>query len=217
MNEPESEQSLRLVARSFSAVGHELAGPLQTALNALFVLERKKALVPPELLSSLRALESSVGTLHARLERLLCLPRALHVFRQDTTGPDVIERALEPLGPEVPRVRCEVGPGGRVSIDGEAAALALTELLRNALQASPDAEVSLAVSSEAGTLVARVTNPSLTAPTATSLPFSRTEGKTLALGLPIANAVALGHGGTLELEHQAGLVVTTLTLPGGNR
>lgn len=217
MKDPESEQSLRLVARSFSAVGHELAGPLQTTLNALFVLERKKALVPPELLSSLRALESSVETLRARLERVLQLPRALHSFRQDTTGPDVIERALEPLGPEAPRVHCEVGAGGRVRIDGEAAALALTELLLNALQATPGGEIFLAVSSEETALVARVTNASTAAPPRAFAPFSRSEGKTLALGLPIAKAVALSHGGALELEHQAGLVVTTLTLPGGPR
>ena len=51
-----SESQLRLVARSFSAVSHELAGPLQTAINALFVLEQRRDSVPAELTPSLHAL-----------------------------------------------------------------------------------------------------------------------------------------------------------------
>ena len=78
MSGADPEAELRLVARSFSAVGHELAGPLQTALNALFVLEKR--MVPAELKPSLRALEVAVDTMRTRLDRLL---RTTPSFRQN--------------------------------------------------------------------------------------------------------------------------------------
>lgn len=217
MSGDDSEASLRLVAKSFSAVGHELAGPLQTALNALFLFERKKALVPPELAGSLRALEAAVETLRTRLDRLLRLPQAFVATRGDTNVGDLIDLALLPLGAEAQRVVPEAARGQRLSLDAQGVALALGELLTNALQASPaGAPVSLALGLEGGALVARVCNargPGF--PLQAMDPFFSLHAKMLGLGLPVAKAVALSHGGTLRLTDETGTSVATLTLPGG--
>lgn len=217
MSADDSEASLRLVAKSFSAAGHELAGPLQTALNALFLFERKKALVPPELASSLRALEAAVETLRTRLDRLLRLPQAFVATRRDTNVGEVIDLALVPLGPDAQRVVLDAARGQRLSLDAQGVALALGELLTNALQASPPAAaISLVLSLEGDALVARVCNargPGF--PLQAMDPFFSLHAKMLGLGLPVAKAVALSHGGTLHLADEAGTSTATLTLPGG--
>ncbi|MDP1825566.1 MAG: HAMP domain-containing sensor histidine kinase [Archangium sp.] len=215
MSGDESEASLRLVAKSFSAVGHELAGPLQTALNALFLLERKTAQAPPEFTTSLRTLEAAMDTLRTRLDRVLRLPQAFFVTRQDTSVDEVIDLALQPLGADAKRVVLEVARGRRLSIDPRGAALAVSELLANALEAGPPgAPVSLAAGVEGHAFVARVGNGGPGFPVQAIDPFFTRHARTLGLGLPVAKAVALAHGGHLQLDDAAGTSVATLTLPG---
>ena len=214
MSTADSEAELRLVARSFSAVGHELAGPLQTAVNSLFVLERMKAAVPPELTAPLRALEVAMDTLRTRLDRLLRLPQAFLATREELTLGEVIELSLHSLGARADQVTVLIEPAEKICVDGNAAALALGELLLNALEAG--GPVSLAAGLEGQALVLRVTNRGPGFPPSALDPFYSASAKALGLGLPLARAVALSHAGTLRLTDEGGLSMATLTLAGAH-
>ena len=152
--------------------------------------------------------------MRVKIDRLVHLPQAFLATRQLISVGEVIELALQSLKGRRDQVSVVAAQGEQTCIDGNAAALALGELLLNALTAG--APVSLSASLEGRSLVLRVTNPGPGFPPAAIDPFEGAEGKTLGLGLAIAQAVAISHGGALTLTDEGGVSTATLSLVGAN-
>lgn len=219
MSPSDRDEALKLAARSFSAAGHELAGPLQTALNALFLLEKRRALVPTELAGPLRTVEQAVETLRARLDHLLRLPHGLHVLRARTNGATVVAQALLGVGEGCRRVvQPKPAPADPLELDEEGVIGALTELLKNALAAAPEGEsVTLEAVPNGGRLSFTVSNAGGAwpePPEAAMDPFYTSQARTLGLGLAIARAVALAHDGDLVIRREGSTTRVTLTVLG---
>jgi signal transduction histidine kinase len=216
---PDRDEALKLVAKSFSAAGHELAGPLQTALNALFLLEKRRARLPEELAGPLRTVEQAVETLRARLDHLLRLPHGFHAMRATTNGATMVAQALLGVGEGSRRVvQLRPAPADPLELDEESVTGALTELLANALSAAPPGEpVTLETGLDGGRLSFTVSNTGGAwpePPEAAVDPFFTSQARTLGLGLAIARAVALAHDGDLAIQREGGTTRVTLTVLG---
>ena len=135
-------------ARLLNAVGHLLAGPLQSAINTLFVLRRQN--LPEQL--PLDSMLADLCLLRERLDALLAVPSAqAPVAIAAVTVQQLVGGALEDSAP-APIVEIE-DPDAEVRTDARRFGLALAAVIRNAREASPPgAAVRVAAKIERGRL-----------------------------------------------------------------
>lgn len=218
----------RLEALGTLAAGaaHELATPLSTIAVVAKELERSIESQGglPRVVEDLKLVRGEVARCRRILDRM-------HMESGDRAGEapleleaqDLVEETLEEL-PGAERVRYEIteaAQSAQLLLPVEAVAMALRNLLSNALDASPaDKTVHLAVSLEGGRLdlavkdagegmdaeaVARALDPFFT---------TKEPGKGMGLGLFLARSVAERLGGGVELESTLGVgTVARLSLP----
>jgi len=211
-----SEGAARKLPPELARLLHDLRGPLNSAVMHLEVLKRTVSDDP----SSAESLRTVLQQL-VRLSEML--PAAFTVAALEA-GPltpvslrEVVERARREPGLDTVRMVGDAWP--EVRADAPLLALAITELLRNAVEASSGEgrapEVSASRTGEGTVLSVRdfgaglaTTNPKLLIRLLHS-----TKAGHRGVGLVTAERVARLHGGTLSFEGLADGALVTLRLP----
>jgi len=207
--EAESErlekERFREISAFTSGVAHEIKNPLNSLALVLELLGRK---VPPEAKGDVDLGKAQVRTVARIVDRF---SRVVKAVRPDLTAlalDEVLGQAAESLAAEVPaaagRIRIESATGVLVAGDRELLVQAVLNLLKNAVEASPDAPVH-AGGRRAGKRVeirVRDGGPGLP-PEAAALvfePFYTTKEKGMGIGLYLTKRIIEAHGGTIEVH-----------------
>jgi signal transduction histidine kinase len=214
-------ETLAAVGRLAAGVAHELNNPLQVIIGYLSL---HRDVPDRRLAQQLAAIEEEALRCKGIVEGLLGLSRP-------PLSPAPVD--LRRLCDDVARgLGLAASPGGaRVSVDGAAVALgdgaklrqAVLNLMRNAVEAAgPAGEVEVRVggSDHAVEVVVRDSGPGVSEEARARLfePFFTTKPSGTGLGLAVSRAIALAHGGEIEIGGAAGQgAVFTLRLPAAGR
>ena len=199
------KERFREISAFTSGVAHEIKNPLNSLALVLELLGRK---VPPEAKGDVDLGKAQVRTVARIVDRF---SRVIKAVRPDLTAlalDEVLGQAAESLAAEVPaaagRIRIESATGVLVAGDRELLVQAVLNLLKNAVEASPDAPVH-ASGRRAGKRVeirVRDGGPGLP-PEAAALvfePFYTTKEKGMGIGLYLTKRIIEAHGGTIEVH-----------------
>lgn len=211
-----AEERIELMAHALNAVSHSVAGPLQSAMNRLFILQKKAAH------SSLGAgaldeLETEFRTIAGRLAELSALP---HVFRSSSLRKvglrEIVHSAVAISGLTSRVVVAMPWPDTTVFVDGGNLVRALAAVLTNAAEASPEgSSIALSAGLDGRFVALRVTDQGTThwpsPPEQAFDPLYTTKPQSLGLGLPLAVRVATAAGGGVFVEpREVGSTVSIL-------
>ena len=211
----------RLQSNFVGAVSHEFRTPLTAMSHLTEMLEEGRA-TDDRLPHYYRALGRETRRLQRMVESLLDFGR-LEAGRpvyhlEDTSASDLVRRVVDEFqgSSDVSRLEFQA-PSDRflVRVDSEAIALALRNLLDNALKYSPESSpVQVRVADRAGLTGISVQDLGLGIPKGEQREVFRkfvrgTAAKTLnvkgtGIGLSIADLIVRAHGGRLELNSQPG-------------
>jgi two-component system, OmpR family, sensor histidine kinase CreC len=217
------------VEQAMRALTHELKSPLAAIGGAAELLH--DALPAPDRERFARQVGEQVQRLHDLVERLLELSK-LESLQAAERGaplalPAAVRRQLDALAAPLAQRRIGVEwlatDDTPVGADAERLALALSNLLTNAVDFAPDGStIELAVQRRADTLAFSVRDhgpgvPAFALPQLGdrffSTPKPRSGAKGSGLGLAIVRQVAALHGGSLAFENANPGLRVTLTLP----
>jgi signal transduction histidine kinase len=224
----------RLQSDFVGAVSHEFRTPLTAMCHLTEILEQGNA--RPERLSEYyRALGKESRRLHTMVENLLDFGRMDSGRRTydftETDAAELVNHVAQEFADRsvtaARRIEKSPLPSHAMVIraDREALALALRNLLDNAMKYSPDSSsVRLAVTANNGTVAVSVEDhgPGVSAPERRAIFRKFTRGaaarnlnvKGTGIGLTMANQIVKAHGGRLELESEPGRGSTfTMVLP----
>lgn len=219
-----ARQGESLKTALLSAVSHELRTPLASIRLAATALQRSEVWRDADARAELLdALDLEAARLNASVGNLLAMSRlesgALVLDLGDADAAEIVAGALRHLGPsaDAGRIRVRLPDGmAPVRADVSLMSVALANLIDNALKFAPGptpVEVGCALGRD-GMLVFRVADrgPGLTPAERERVfePFYRTDGISRAgaagsgLGLSIARALVIAHGGRAWAEGRAG-------------
>ena len=202
-----STERVEVAARTIAAVRHELAGIIQTLMNQPFIARRAFARSPEQGMAQLGTMDEQINMLLDRLRNFDRLPAALRAPDRRTVD---VGDLLTALVEAEPRLRIAApSPPYEVCGDHVQLAAALDAVIKNALEFSPaETLVEVTFSSGAETLTICVEDRGESAwqpsPHGVHDPFYTTKHRDLGLGLTVAHAVALRHGGRLTIAPRAG-------------
>lgn len=202
-----ARERLTVLGEAAGVVAHEVRNPLGAILNAVAVL-RREAHLGPTGQAAVGMLEEEVVRLEDIVKDLLDVVRPLELRPRPVSLGDLVRRALGQLHgpPDAPTLRFTVDEAPDTPLiegDETLLLLAVTHLVRNAVQASPSkGEVWLTVGPLAGgvCLVVEDQGPGIpdVAPQRIFEPFFLTRANGRGLGLAIVRRVVLAHGGTVR-------------------
>lgn len=212
----EGERQLVALGRASSVIAHELRNPLAA-------LKGHAQLLVEDLAEPARSKATRVVDGAERLERLmgvlLDFVRDGPLDVQAVTPAVVFERALVDLPKDRIRLDLSRAPG-TLHVDVERTALALRNLLQNAVQATPDGaepiEVHIVTDGRKVAVEVRDHGAGLAPGIETQIfdPFMTTKARGTGLGLSVARRIAEQHHGTLTGEtHGGGGALFRLVLP----
>ncbi len=215
----ERDRRLASLGEMAAVLAHEIRNPLASMKGHAQLLAER---LGPE--SAARQKADRVVAEAVRLEELtadlLGFVRSKQIERLPVDPREVLGAAAAEVGAE--RVEIEsAGAPARWSLDPRLIQQVLTNLLRNALQASPDGRPAAArAAAEAGALVFEVRDrgPGLAEADRERIfePFYTTRLRGTGLGLAVARRIVALHGGTLTAEnHPEGGAVFRVTIPEG--
>jgi signal transduction histidine kinase len=194
---------------------HDLRGPLNAAVMHLEVLKR--------VTGDDAMAHASLASIQQELERLTrMLPVAFSVCAIEMHGarPVALRAAVESAIDERGRARVVVVEGAWPQVDGDERllAMALQQLIRNALEASETGEVRVSVEAGDGDTVGVLvqdTGPGFKARNPASMIrlMGTTKPGHLGVGLLAAQRIARLHGGALSLETRPEGGAVRLVLP----
>jgi len=224
----EGERRLVALGQASSVIAHELRNPLSA-------LKGHAQLLAEDLAEPARSKAARVVLGAERLERLtsvlLDFVRDGPLDVRTVTPAELVDRAIAQLPKELVDRASALPPKDRVRIDllhapdalrvdPERTALALRNLLQNALQATSDEAqpVEVRINGDASEVVIEVRDhgPGLARGTEAHIfdPFVTTKTRGTGLGLSIARRISEQHRGTLTGEtHKEGGAVFRLVLP----
>jgi two-component system sensor histidine kinase HydH len=212
------DRHLATLGEMSAVLGHEIRNPLASLKGHAQLLVERLADDPRALAKAERVVAEAV-----RLERLttevLEFSRSGAIARRDVSPSEVLRRAAEVAG-EGRVTLADAGAPVVFSLDGDRLEQVLVNLIRNALQASPEgANVEASVSSERrGGLRFEVRDhgTGISAEGAARLfePFHTTKVNGTGLGLAVARRIVEAHGGAIEaLNHPDGGALLTVRIP----
>jgi len=227
----ERDRRLASLGEMAAVLAHEIRNPLTAMKGHAQLLAERLAPDSPEKRKAGRVVREAV-----RLEELtadlLSFIRSGEIERREADPSEILRAATREVdGPDGPRIDLEIprAPAPR-PLDGRLLRQALTNLLRNALQASPRAAAGTAdgvpeaggpvatLTEEDGTLVVTVRDhgPGVPAGERERIfePFFTTRTRGTGLGLAVARRIVELHGGTITVtDHPAGGAVFRVTIP----
>jgi two-component system, NtrC family, sensor histidine kinase HydH len=207
-----AQERLTVLGEAAGVVAHEVRNPLGSILNAVAVLKRDK--LGPVGTSAVEMLEEEATRLDAMVRDLLDVVRPLEPRPRPLNLGELALRTLElfherrQLG--TVKVTVDEAPGLPViHADETLLQLALENLLRNAVQASPSGgQVRVSVESvpEGICLIVEDQGPGVTSGDAQRIfePFFTTRTTGTGLGLAVVRRVVLAHGGTVSVGQRHG-------------
>jgi signal transduction histidine kinase len=197
------KERFREISAFTSGVAHEIKNPLNSLALVLELLGRK---VPPEAKGDVDLGKAQVRTVARIVDRFSRVVKAVRPELTALALDEVLGQAAENLAAEVPvaagRVSIESAPGVLIAGDRELLVQAVLNLLKNAVEASPDAPVRAGGRRAGKRIEIRVRDggPGLT-PEAAALvfePFYTTKEKGMGIGLYLTKRIIEAHGGTIE-------------------
>jgi len=215
----ERDRRLAALGEMAGVLAHEIRNPLASMKGHAQLLAERLGEDTPERQKADRVVGEAL-----RLEELtadlLSFIRSKQIDRRDVDPRTVLEAAAAELGDG--RVEVEVeSPVESWPLDPSLLQQALTNLLRNALQASPDGgRATATLASENGTLLVRVRDRGEGVAEADRErifePFYTTRTRGTGLGLAVARRIVSLHGGTITVEnHPDGGAVFEVRIPRG--
>ncbi|MFP2925770.1 ATP-binding protein [Pyxidicoccus sp. 3LG] len=209
-----ANERLTVLGEAAGVVAHEVRNPLGAILNAVAVL-RREAHLGPTGQAAVGMLEEEVIRLEDIVRDLLDVVRPLEPRPRPLMLGELVRRALGQLhgSPDAPTLRFTVNEAPDTpSIEGDETLLqlAVTHLVRNAVQASPaGGSVKMSVdraNDEGVSLVVEDEGPGIpnVAPQRIFEPFFLTRANGRGLGLAIVRRVVLAHGGTVRASGRPG-------------
>ena len=194
---------------------HDLRGPLNAAVMHLEVLKR---VAGDE--SVARSSQASIQHELERLTRMLPVAFAVCAIEMSSLRPVLLRAAVESAIDETARKRVAVAPGPWPEVQGDERllAMALRQLILNALEVDDTSEVRVGVEPGDGDTVAVVVEDAGAGfkgrnPASVVRLMGTTKAGHVGVGLLVAQRIARLHGGSLTLETGAAGGRVRLILP----